>query len=267
MPQSYATEQANLQNLLVEVCVDVNRLEEVSNDLDRSLVEAGVRDDLVPFIQRRRGSYFSMAIARERAVPTPEELVEMMEARAEEDPVFARQLLHEPRAIIQHALQVRLPREWDITATNGNGVNLHIDPATTDASYEIVADNDVDTDTDTDTDANENETDIDTDIDTVDVSETDIDVDTDTDIDTDVDVDVVAVDIDTDTDIDTDIDTDDVTDTDIDTDIDDVHVTETTGPAGSVGEQRYLVPIAEREKFENYWNQRRSSWVTMDSRN
>jgi len=180
--------QSVLSQLLVDVCLDAERLDEVRRDPEAALAAAGVSPGLIELVGKRRGSWISLAVSLARPLPAASEIEQAIADRAAGDPVFAAQLRAEPRPIIDRTLQIRLPQSAtvDLVETeHGPQVRISgLDPIDLGSVTTLTPlDQDVDIDVDVDSDV---DTDVDVDIDV------DIDVDAIVDVDIDIDVDTVV---------------------------------------------------------------------------
>lgn len=246
-----------LSKLLVDVCFDVRRLDEVRADPDAALREAGVPPAIRQLVARRRGAWISSAVRLSRAVPPAAAIEDWVRERAAGDPAFVEQIRREPREIIDRALQVRLPASATVEVVEtSTGLEVRIAGLELASSMPVLAADEgggqdvqvveVDVDTDVDTDVGADapgeggaeaiEIDVDVDIDV------DIDVDVDVDVDIDVDLGVVV-----DVDVDVDIDIDNV----VDNVVDNVTMTPT-----SKGTREWMA----------YWEGRRALWRAADDR-
>lgn len=149
-----------LTRMLVDVCLNAERLEAVRDDPGAALAEMGVQPDVVRLVEQRRGSWISYAVSVSRPVPSPEDIRAYVRERAAEDAAFAEQIRVEPRPMLERAFQTRFPvgsaievgeRDGlpEVTVTGLGGPQI-VDPEQVRISAE---DTDVDIDVDVDIDA------------------------------------------------------------------------------------------------------------------
>jgi len=226
----------SLSRLLVDVCLDAERLDEVRADPGAALAKAGIPPGISELIQRKRGMWISSAVSLTRPVPAAEAIEAWVRTRVEDDPAFAQQIRLEAKPIVERALQIRLPASTVIEVTERDGLpEIRIVGPTSAAPegradvHVFASDTDVDIDVDVDTDV-------------------DIDVDVDVDIDVDVDVDFGVV-VDVDIDVDIDVDTDTVVDNVVDTVTVTQHHNETFSPI-----------------WAQQWQARKDMWRAADDR-
>ncbi len=234
-----------LEQLMIDVCTDIQSLKSVSQDPVQAFRAAGASDFVVDCLQKQRGSWISLALTTQQPVPTQDQIDTFLYRRVREDAFFADRLRTEPRRILERSFSTRFPVRATFDVIEVAGFPTVIVAGLTDSSSSSVdfapyADTDIDTDTDTDTD-------------------TDVDVDIDVDIDNDIDVFAVAIDVDTDVDIDTDIDTviDNVVDTVVDTDNSAILM-------ASAG--RGKVEAVTDRKWNEFWSIREAMWASRDDR-
>lgn len=222
----------SLSRLLVDVCLDAERLDEVRADPGAALAEAGIPPGVAELIQRKRGMWISSAVSLTRPVPAAEAIEAWVRTRVEDDPAFAQQIRLEAKPIVERALQIRLPASTVIEVTEREGLpEIHI-VGPTSAPPQGRADVHVF--------ASDTDVDIDVDVDT------DVDIDVDVDVDIDVDVDFGAV---VDVDVDIDVDTDTVVDNVVDTVTVTQHHNETYSPV-----------------WAQQWQARKDMWRAADDR-
>lgn len=170
--------QEGLSRLLVEVCVDAQRLEEVRADLPGALQAAGVAPALVELVERRRGAWISHALNLTRPLPTAEAITEYVRERAAEDPAFAEQVRLEPKPVLERVFQTRFPPQSSLEVAEVDGsfevrvMDLPSAPVGDPGVFEATMGGDTVVDVDVDVD-------IDIDIDAIVVVDVDVDVDID----------------------------------------------------------------------------------------
>lgn len=223
-----------LTQVLVDVCLDVELLDEVRADPAAELAAAGVPPKLADLVGRRRGRWISAAVALSQPLPPAEEIEAYVRARVREDPPFAEAIRREPAPILQRALHIRFPTATTVEVVEVDGFPevriAGLRSPGMDYSAPIEIENQSDQDIDVDVD-------VDVDVDT--------DVDIDTDVDTDIDIGVIDVDVDVDVDI------------DIDTVVDNV--------VDNVTVVQHKTSAAQRD-WTQYWDRRRAAWRAADDR-
>ena len=179
----------SFEDLMVDVCLDVDALESVQADTDAALRAVGAPAWVNSFIEHRRGSWISVALSMVRPLPTADEIVDYVQARCAVDAAFADRILVEPKPTLERVYQVVFPAETAFAVTEVDGLvrivvtdlpDTPVGLRTTSPAIELT---DVDTDIDVDVDV---DIDVDIEVDVDVFTEIDVDVDIDVDIDTDV---------------------------------------------------------------------------------
>lgn len=241
-----------LEQLLVDVCIDIESLKSVSQDPVPAFRAAGASDYVVDCLQKQRGSWISLALSMGQPIPTQDQIDSYLYRRVREDAFFADRLRTEPRRILERSFSTRFPAHATYEVVEVAGYPTVVVSGLTQQGLSSVdltpyADNDIDVDVDTD---------IDIDVDT------DVDVDVDIDVDVDTDVDALAI-IDVDVDIDVDIETD--VDTVVDTVVDNVVDVDHSAVAVAGASQARVQAVIDR-RWNEFWSIREAMWASRDDR-